>query len=45
MSLRHAPAVRKAIVANIGFLVMVTIWGAMFPALEFILRPAVIRSR
>jgi drug/metabolite transporter (DMT)-like permease len=38
MSPKHAPAVRKAIVANIGFLVMVTIWGAMFPALEFILR-------
>lgn len=34
----RASAVRKAFVANLGFLVMVTIWGAMFPALERILR-------
>jgi len=38
MSLARTPAVRTAIVANLGFLVMVTIWGAMFPALERILR-------
>src|SRR6185312_8141724 len=38
MSLTKAPAVRQAIVANLGFLVMVTIWGAMFPALERILQ-------
>lgn len=37
MSIDRA-AVRKVIVANVGFLVMVTIWGAMFPALERILR-------
>ena len=38
MSNDRASAVRKAIVANIGFLFMVTIWGAMFPALERILQ-------
>lgn len=38
MSPAGTPAVRTAIVANLGFLVMVTIWGAMFPALERILR-------
>lgn len=38
MPLARTPAVRTAIVANVGFLVMVTIWGAMFPALERILR-------
>ena len=31
-------AVKQAIIANVGFLFMVTIWGAMFPALERILR-------
>jgi drug/metabolite transporter (DMT)-like permease len=31
-------AVRKVIVANVGFVLMVSIWGAMFPALERILR-------
>ena len=36
--IRPSPALRKAIVANLGFLVMVTIWGAMFPALERILK-------
>jgi drug/metabolite transporter (DMT)-like permease len=38
MSLTKAPAVKQAIAANLGFLVMVTIWGAMFPALERILQ-------
>ncbi len=38
MSLDRGSAVRKAIIANLGFLFMVTIWGAMFPALERILR-------
>jgi len=38
MSLDRASAVRKAIIANLGFLLMVVIWGAMFPALERILR-------
>ena len=38
MSIDRASTVGKAIVANVGFLVMVTIWGAMFPALERILR-------
>jgi drug/metabolite transporter (DMT)-like permease len=31
-------SVSKVIVATVGFLFMVTIWGAMFPALERILR-------
>src|SRR5215470_43458 len=34
----RSSGVRKAITANIGFLFMVTIWGAMFPALERILK-------
>jgi drug/metabolite transporter (DMT)-like permease len=38
MSLNRTSAVGKAVVANVGLLVMVTIWGAMFPALERILR-------
>ena len=38
MSAAPAGAFRNAIVANLGFLVMVTIWGAMFPALERILQ-------
>ncbi len=38
MSSDRASAVRKTIVANVGFLLMVIIWGAMFPALERILR-------
>jgi drug/metabolite transporter (DMT)-like permease len=38
MSFDRAATVRKAIVANLGFLFMIIIWGAMFPALERILR-------
>jgi drug/metabolite transporter (DMT)-like permease len=38
MSVDRTSAVRKAIVANVGLLIMVTIWGAMFPALERILQ-------
>src|SRR5262245_10873425 len=38
MATNRAYSVRNAIVANLGFLVMVVIWGAMFPALERILR-------
>jgi drug/metabolite transporter (DMT)-like permease len=38
VSLNRTSAVGKAVVANVGLLVMVTIWGAMFPALERILR-------
>ena len=38
MSLNRTSALGRAVVANVGLLVMVTIWGAMFPALERILR-------
>src|SRR5215468_3689335 len=38
MSTDRSHPFRKAIVANLGLLVMVTIWGAMFPALERVLR-------
>lgn len=38
MSAAPAGALRNAVVANLGFLVMVIIWGAMFPALERILQ-------
>lgn len=34
----RAAALKRAIIANLGFLFMVVIWGAMFPALERILR-------
>ncbi|HZF36567.1 MAG TPA: DMT family transporter [Candidatus Angelobacter sp.] len=34
----RADALKRAVIANLGLLFMVVIWGAMFPALERILR-------
>jgi len=34
----RSSAFKQAIIANVGLLFMVTIWGAMFPALESVLR-------
>ena len=38
MATDRADALKRAVIANLGLLFMVVIWGAMFPALERILR-------